>query len=87
MKDTNFELERTVETDAFAARYEQAIHSIMLERKRKEMQGYAMMTVATAMAGGYEEKYKPGKAVVFARNFCILFAFLVPSLLLIRVVL
>ena len=87
MKDTNFELERITEADAFDARYQKALHSIEMEKKRKEMQSYGMMTLATAMAGGYEEKYRPGKAVVFARNFCILFAFLVPSLLLIRVVL
>lgn len=57
------------------------------DRAKQVQQGYGAMSIAVAMAGGYREGGKPGRVVTAAKLFCILFAFLVPSLLMIDVAL
>lgn len=57
------------------------------DRQKQVQQGYGAMAIAMSMAGGAREEGKEPRAVTYARMFCILFAMLLPSLLLIRVVL
>ena len=60
---------------------------VRADRAKQEQKGYGAMAIAASMAGGFHETAKEPRAVTYARMFCILFAMLVPSLLLIRVVL
>lgn len=87
MKDTYGDPLETADTHKFDERYEAAIHSLALSDRKRVQQGYASAAIASSMAGGYREKGELPKIVVLARGFCILFAMLLPSLLLIRVVL
>lgn len=57
------------------------------DRARQAQTGYGAMAIAASMAGGYREDGKQGPIVTAAKLFCILFAFLAPSLLLIDVAL
>lgn len=86
MKDTYgdpIDQNQSIELDA---KYEAAMHSLALQKQKRIQQGYASASVASAMAGGYRDKGAMPKAAVIARGFLILFAMLLPSLLLLRVV-
>ena len=87
MKDTQFEAEQTDLPETHSAVYHDAVRRLEDQRRRREQQGYGAMVIAAGMAGGFHAKGKPGRITVLARNFCILFAFLSPSLLLIKYVL
>jgi hypothetical protein len=87
MKDTDFEHALTTDAPDYSATYQAGLRRIEADRHRREQRSYGAMVMAAGMAGGFHEKGKPGRIVVLARSFCILFAFLTPSLLLIRYVL
>ncbi|WP_050928102.1 hypothetical protein [Aestuariivita boseongensis] len=86
MKDTQFDIENTTETRTHSQTYKDAVAAFEAAEQKREQQGYATMLMASGLAGGFHEKGKPGRVVVIARSFCILFAFAVPNLLLIRYV-
>ena len=86
MKDTQFEAENTSEIQSHSQKYLDYIRAEEDKKAKREQQGFATMYSAAAMAGGFHEVGKPGRVVVAARTFCILFAFVVPNLLLIRLV-
>ncbi len=82
MKDTYEELEAP--TPAVADHT--TTNPVEQDRKKQVQQGYGAMSIAMSMAGGAHEDGKEPRIVTYARMFCILFAMLLPSLLLIRVV-
>ena len=63
------------------------LNPVERDRLRQSQQGYGAMAIAMSMAGGAHEGGKEPRIVTYARMFLILFAMLLPSLLLIRVVL
>ena len=83
MKDTYTEHENaTTETNG-----NPTLSPVEKDRQKMVQQGYGAMTIAMSMAGGTHENSKEPRIVTYARMFVILFAMLLPSLLLIRVVL
>ena len=84
MKETQFDVENSTEIQQHSQKYIDTVNAINAAKKKREQQGYAAVYMATSMAGGVHEAGKPGPVVVAARTFCILFAFVVPNLLLIR---
>ncbi len=85
MKDTQFEAENASEIQSHSQKYLDYVQAEKEKEAKRQQQGFATMFSAAAMAGGFHETGKPGRVVVWARNFCILFAFAVPNLLLLRV--
>lgn len=83
MKDTYNEPETT--TTPAAAR--PGLNPVERDRQRQIQQGYGAMAIAMSMSGGAHEGGKEPRIVTYAKRFLILFAMLLPSLLLIRVVL
>ena len=67
--------------------YQQAVQSIATGEARRRAGGYAIMAAALGYGEGSLSSGAFGKVSHFAKLFCIAFAFLVPSLLLWRVVL
>ncbi len=84
MKDTQFDLEKATEIKARSQKYHDAVRALDEAKAKREQQGFAAMYTAMGMAGGYHELGKPGRIVVAARTFCILFAFAAPNLILLR---
>ena len=74
--DTTFEHSET---------YLNAVAKIADQKRQKEQRSYGMMLIATALAGGSQTAGQAPRIVVAARMFCILFAFLAPSLLILHV--
>ena len=68
------------------AAYAGAIEKMRSENTRAEARGYAVMAAALGYGEGALGAGTFGKVSHFAKLFCILFAMLVPSLLLWRVV-
>lgn len=83
MKDTYEELQSPMQTGIGEA----ALDPVERDRQKKVQQGYGAMAIAMSMSGGAREGGKEPRIVTYARMFCILFAMLVPSLLLLEVVL
>ena len=82
MKDT-YDEQVTITTPAA----EQAgLNPIERDRQRQIQQGYGAMAIAMSMSGGAREGGKEPRIVTYAKMFLILFAMLLPSLLLLRVV-
>lgn len=67
--------------------YEQALNSINANKTRRSASGYAVMAAAIGYGEGSMGSGKFGKISHAAKLFCIGFAFLVPSLLVWRVLL
>ena len=84
MKDTQFEAENTSDIQSHSQKYLDYVRAQEEKKAKREQQGFATMYTAASMAGGFHETGKPGRIVVMARTFCILFAFAVPNILLIR---
>lgn len=84
MKDTQFEAENATEIQSHSQKYLDYVRAEEAKKAKREQQGYSTMYTAAAMAGGFHEAGKPGRIVVMARTFCILFAFAAPNILLIR---
>ena len=84
MKDTQFEAENAPEIQSHSQKYLDYVRAEEEKKAKREQQGFSTMYAAAAMAGGWHETGKAGRAVVLARTFCILFAFAAPNLLLIR---
>lgn len=87
MKDTYNEVITPPQTKTTPAIKQPGLNPVERDRLRQSQQGYGAMTVAMSMAGGAREGGKEPRIVTYARMFLILFAMLLPSLLLIRVVL
>ena len=87
MKDTTREFEQGQRLEELEARYQWAVADLKRRDRAKEQVSYAVALTATAAAGGFHEKSKEPRAVLFARNFCVLFAFTAPIALLVRVAL
>ena len=77
MKDTYTDADKFTETPS----------PLDAEREKQIRSGYGAMVIAAGMAGGWRDGGKHGPVVQAAKLFCILFAFLVPSLLMIDVAL
>lgn len=83
MKDTY----NDVDTPEQPITREAQLNPVERDRQKQVQQGYGAMAIAMSMAGGTHEAGKEPRIVTCARMFIILFAMLLPSLLLIRVVL
>ena len=89
MKMTNMEsLEKQLtEKERQEAVNKAALRSMAIEETRQKASGYAVMAAVIGYGEGALGKGAFGKISHFAKLFCIGFAFLVPSLLIWRVLL
>ena len=67
--------------------YERSVKSLNAEKNKTEASGYAVMSAALGYGEGALGTGTFGKVSHYAKLFCIGFAFLVPSLLVWRVLL
>ncbi len=67
--------------------YEESVAAIKMEQTKREAGGYAVMAAAIGYGEGALGEGRFGKVSHAAKLFCIGFAFLVPSLLVWRVLL
>ena len=81
MKDTGFPIDNAEET-RHSETYLRAVAAIEAEKRERERKSYALMMTAAAIGSGANGQGRLGRVTQLARNFCILFAFLTPSILL-----
>ena len=82
MKDLQAEAQVNEAETGHSAAYLQAVAQLAAERRRQEQSGYAVGVLLMGLGDDGDGPRKEARIVAWARNFCILFAFVVPNILL-----